>query len=48
MADTKASSTGAATLPATTTRMEWDDSNMNTTYANAANAALALVDFRSR
>ena len=39
MADTKEASTGAATLSTTTAGVEWDESKMSTTYANAVNAA---------
>lgn len=39
MADTKEPIAAAETKQATTSRVEWDDSKMDTTYANVANAA---------
>jgi hypothetical protein len=48
MADTKDTSAAAEPQPPGASRVEWDDSKMDTTYANVANAAstreeLALV-----
>ena len=39
MADTEAPSPAGAKQQASTSRVEWDDSKMDTTYANVANAA---------
>jgi len=39
MADSKESTAAVKPRPATGSRVEWDDSKMNTTYANVANAA---------
>jgi len=39
MADSKASTTTTEAKPATASRVEWDDSKMDTNYANVANAA---------
>ena len=39
MADTKELSPAGGSQPATASRVEWDDSKMDTTYANVANAA---------
>jgi len=39
MADTKESITTGEAQSETTSRVEWDDSKMDTTYANVANAA---------
>ena len=39
MADSEESTTTAAAQKAKTSRVEWDDSKMDTTYANVANAA---------
>ncbi len=39
MADSKESTTATEPQQATASRVEWDDSKMDTTYANVANAA---------
>lgn len=39
MADTKAPAPAGETQQANAARVEWDDSKMDTTYANVANAA---------
>ena len=39
MADTKESTAEVEPRQVTASRVEWDDSKMNTTYANVANAA---------
>jgi len=39
MADSKESTTTNEPKPAAASRVEWDDSKMDTTYANVANAA---------
>lgn len=39
MADTKGSTAEVEPRQVTASRVEWDDSKMNTTYANVANAA---------
>jgi hypothetical protein len=39
MADSKESNTAAESQQASASRVEWDDSKMDTTYANVANAA---------
>ena len=39
MADSKEPTTAGEKQPAAASRVEWDDSKMDTTYANVANAA---------
>lgn len=39
MADTEESTTTTESQQTTASRVDWDDSKMNTTYANVANAA---------
>lgn len=39
MADTKETSAAAESRPSGASRVEWDDSKMDTTYANVANSA---------